>query len=274
MPLRPSRTGAKKRPATHKYAVFRSDGQLSVRLADAASSSCIVRLRSMPERLKLALVFHQHQPAGNFPSVFKDVTEKAYAPLVAALYRHARVRATLHFTGPLLDWLKSNRPDVLGDITDLKRRGQIELLSGGYYEPILIGVPRRDAVAQIRALTDRLSAAFGTRPLGAWLAERVWEPQVPSILAEAGIAYTIDDDARGRLGLPQTDAPRVHPRRLVPGAHGVGPRRGDREACEHRSEHAREQGRPAVARPRRRVAAVLESLSGVQRDPEAHAPRL
>ena len=149
----------------------------------------------MPDRLKFALVFHQHQPAGNFPSVFKDVTEKAYAPLVAALYRHAGVRATLHFTGPLLDWLESNRPDVIGDLTDLQRRGQIELLSGGYYEPIVIGVPRRDAVAQIRALSDRLSSTFGRRPLGAWLAERVWEPQVPSILAEAGIAYSVLDDA-------------------------------------------------------------------------------
>lgn len=149
----------------------------------------------MAERLRLALVFHQHQPAGNPPSIYREVTERAYAPLVAALYRHAGVRATLHFSGPLLDWLEGNRPDVIGDLTDLLRRGQIELLSGGYYEPILPGVPRRDAVAQIRALSDRISGLFGRRPLGAWLAERVWEPQVPAILAEAGIAYTVVDDS-------------------------------------------------------------------------------
>ena len=149
----------------------------------------------MADRVRFALVFHQHQPPGNFPSVFKDVTERAYAPLVAALYRHPTIRATLHFSGPLLDWLEGNRPDVIGDLNDLQRRGQIELLSGGYYEPILAGVPRRDAVAQIRSLSDRLSGLFGRRPLGAWLAERVWEPQVPSILAEAGIAYTVVDDA-------------------------------------------------------------------------------
>ncbi len=127
--------------------------------------------------------------------MFKEVTERAYAPLVAALYRHASIRATLHFSGPLLDWLEGNRPDVIGDLNDLQRRGQIELLSGGYFEPIITGVPRRDAVAQIRFLSDRLSGLFGRRPMGAWLAERVWEPQVPSILAEAGVAYTILDDA-------------------------------------------------------------------------------
>ncbi len=149
----------------------------------------------MAERLRLALVFHQHQPAGNFPHVFQDVTERAYAPLVAALYRHPEVKATLHFSGPLLDWLEEDRPDVIGDLVDLLRRGQVELLTGGYYEPVLVGVPRRDAVAQVRALTDRIVAIFGHRPLGAWLTERVWEPHLPSLLAEAGVAYTVLDES-------------------------------------------------------------------------------
>lgn len=148
----------------------------------------------MADRLRLALVFHQHQPAGNLPHVFDDVTERAYAPLVATLYRHPEVKATLHFSGPLLDWLEANRPDVVGDLSDLLRRGQVELLTGGYYEPVLVGVPRRDAVGQIRALTDRIVAIFGHRPLGAWLTERVWEPHVPSLLAEAGVAYTTLDE--------------------------------------------------------------------------------
>jgi hypothetical protein len=146
------------------------------------------------DRTRLALVFHQHQPAGNFPSVFQEVTERAYAPLVATLYRHPEVKATLHFSGPLLDWLEAHRPDVIGDLADLVRRGQIELLSGGYYEPVLVGVPRRDGVGQIRALSDRVHAIFGQRPLGAWLTERVWEPHLPSLLAEAGVAYTVLDD--------------------------------------------------------------------------------
>jgi hypothetical protein len=160
----------------------------------------------LADRLRVALVFHQHQPAGNFPSVFSEVTERAYAPLVAALYRHPEVKASLHFSGPLLDWLEANRPDVIGDLSDLVRRGQIELLSGGYYEPVLVGVPRRDGVGQIRALTDRVHAVFGQRPLGAWLTERVWEPHLPSMLAEAGIAYTIlDDEHFLRAGLKKDE---------------------------------------------------------------------
>lgn len=160
----------------------------------------------MADRLRLALVFHQHQPAGNFPNVFSEVTERAYAPLVAALYRHPEVKASLHFSGPLLDWLERNRPDVIGDLSDLVRRGQIELLSGGYYEPVLVGIPRRDAVGQIRAQSDRVHAIFGQRPLGAWLTERVWEPNVPSLMAEAGVAYTVlDDEHFLRAGLKKDE---------------------------------------------------------------------
>src|SRR3990172_2773387 len=160
----------------------------------------------MADRLRLALVFHQHQPAGNFPHVFDEVTERAYAPLVASLYRHPEVKATLHFSGPLLDWLEANRPDVVGDLSDLLRRGQVELLTGGYYEPVLVGVPRRDAVGQVRALTDRIVAIFGHRPLGAWLTERVWEPHVPSLLAEAGVAYTtLDEEHFLQAGLRRED---------------------------------------------------------------------
>ena len=35
---------------------------------------------------------------------------------------------------------------------------------------------------------------FETRPRGAWLAERVWEPQLPSHLAPSGVDYTLVDD--------------------------------------------------------------------------------
>src|SRR5258708_30426114 len=35
---------------------------------------------------------------------------------------------------------------------------------------------------------------FGRSPSGAWVAERVWEPQLPTVLAAANVAYTLVDD--------------------------------------------------------------------------------
>jgi alpha-amylase len=72
--------------------------------------------------------------------------------------------------------------------------GQIEIIGGGFYEPILISIPTLDQIEQLTRLEDYIEGHFGKRPTGAWLAERVWEPQLPSTLAEARVGYTIIDD--------------------------------------------------------------------------------
>ena len=72
--------------------------------------------------------------------------------------------------------------------------GQVEMLGGGFYEPILISIPSADQHDQIVQLADYVEHHFGKRPSGAWLAERVWEPQLASVLAEAKVGYTVLDD--------------------------------------------------------------------------------
>ncbi len=152
----------------------------------------------MAPRIALALAIHNHQPVGNFGWVFADVFERAYLPMVGSLERHPGVRLSLHYTGPLLDWLRAERPDFVDRLRRLVARGQVELLGGGYYEPVLASLPERDRVGQLRRMADELEETFGVRPRGAWLAERVWEPDVPTSLVGAGYAWTILDDAHFR----------------------------------------------------------------------------
>ena len=60
-------------------------------------------------------------------------------------------------------------------------------------------LPDEDKVGQIQALTEFLRANFGVRPRGMWLAERVWEPQLPRILRRAGVEFVLLDDAHFAL---------------------------------------------------------------------------
>jgi alpha-amylase len=149
-------------------------------------------------RISLSLVLHNHQPVGNFGFVFEDNYRAAYGPLLAALERHPGVRLGLHYTGPLLEWFKSDRPEVVAQLRALVERGQVEILGGGYYEPVLASLPEVDRVGQLTRMADEVESLFGRRPQGAWLAERVWEPDVPTSLASSGYAYTIVDDAHFR----------------------------------------------------------------------------
>ena len=66
-------------------------------------------------------------------------------------------------------------------------RGQIEVLGGAFYEPILAGIPRRDRVGQIAAFSHHLKNTFGTDIRGMWVPERVWEQGLTSDLASAGM---------------------------------------------------------------------------------------
>jgi hypothetical protein len=160
----------------------------------------------MAKHIYLALAIHNHQPVGNFPHVFEQGYRDAYEPMVAALERHPDVRLALHYSGPLRDWLAAEHRDFLPRVRALAQRGQAEMMTAGYYEPILISIPDADKLGQIRKLTAAVADDFGAQASGLWLTERVWEPHLPLTLSRAGIEYTIVDDTHFRyVGLQDED---------------------------------------------------------------------
>ena len=145
-------------------------------------------------KIYLAFGVHNHQPVGNFDDVFEWACRRCYFPYLNLLNRYPDFRSSLHFSGVLLDWILAHHPHIAGEIQELTGRGQVELLTGGHYEPILPVIPDHDKIGQIKKYTDFLQARFGIRPRGLWLAERVWEPHLPAVLSEAGTQYTVLDD--------------------------------------------------------------------------------
>jgi hypothetical protein len=148
----------------------------------------------MPQNFHLALLIHAHQPCGNFEHVLERAYETSYLPFVEQLEKHPGVHLGLHYSGPLLTWFEEHRPEYFVRLKKLVQSGQVELVGGGFYEPILVSIPQEDQHEQITRLAAYLEKHFGRLPSGAWLAERVWEPQLPSVLAAANVAYTLVDD--------------------------------------------------------------------------------
>jgi alpha-amylase len=131
---------------------------------------------------------------GNFDHVIEEAYHKCYAPFVRTLHAHPLIRLSLHFSGILLEWLEQHHPEYFQQLRELVGRGQIEMVGGGYYEPILPMIPDADKIAQLRKLAEYLQRHFGRVPRGAWIAERVWEPTLPCPLAQAGVEYVVLDD--------------------------------------------------------------------------------
>ena len=158
------------------------------------------------KKITLLIGIHNHQPVGNFDNVIQDAYDRGYRPFLEILAEHPAIKVSIHVSGPLLRWLEQSAPEYLDRLKELVARGQVEILSGGFYEPILTVIPRADAISQIEKMNNYFRNSFGFSPRGLWLAERIWEPQMASVLADAGIEYTMIDESHfSYVGLTDKD---------------------------------------------------------------------
>jgi alpha-amylase len=141
-----------------------------------------------------AFGLHAHQPVGNFDHVFEEHVRDVYRPFLERAMEREFFPMSLHLSGPLLDWLERHQPDYLDLVGRFVDDGSLELLLAGYYEPILPSLCREDRLEQIGWMKEALRTRFGVDARGLWLTERVWEPELPAELAEAGVDYVLVDD--------------------------------------------------------------------------------
>jgi len=140
----------------------------------------------------LIFCLHSHQPIGNFEDVFERAYNRAYKPFLDVFERYKDIKINLHYSGCLLEWFLEKKPEFLERIKNLISEGRIELLGGGFYEPILPIIPRADAKGQLKMMNDFLKTNFNIEPSGFWLPERIWEPIIPEIAFP--LKYTTVDD--------------------------------------------------------------------------------
>jgi len=118
------------------------------------------------------------------------------------LTEYPELTCCLHYSGSLLEWFADRAPEMMAGIRDVVARGQVELIGGAFYDPILTMLPEADLLGQVTTFRDYLAETFGQTPRGAWIAERVWEQSLTRSLADAGVEYiTLDDSHFRHAGL-------------------------------------------------------------------------
>ena len=79
-------------------------------------------LRTVTDRISLCPGLPQPSAGGStFDWVIAETYEHAYLPMVDALERHPGIRVGLHYTGPLLDWIRTERPEFLDRLARPRR---------------------------------------------------------------------------------------------------------------------------------------------------------
>ncbi|MCX7943844.1 MAG: DUF1926 domain-containing protein [Deltaproteobacteria bacterium] len=147
------------------------------------------------DKMNLIFVVHNHQPVGNFHHVFESAYERSYKPFIDVLEKFPKIRIGLHISGPIYEWILKFRPEFIERLQSLCAEQRIEILSGGFYEPMLTILSDKDIKGQIKMMNEFIYQKFGQTPKGMWLTERVWEPSLPLLLDGTGIEYTLVDDA-------------------------------------------------------------------------------
>ncbi len=180
----------------------------------------------MHPAVRFIFVLHDHQPVGNFHGVVEDAYQKSYLPFLDLLQQHPAIRIALHTSGSLAEWLEINHPEYFDRLASLTAAGQIEIVGGGFSEPILAMLPSRDRVGQIRQYNHWLEQRLQTKVSGMWVAERVWDSSMTADLATAGVEWTILDDFHFKAaGLGEEELDRYwitesdgHTIRVLPGS--------------------------------------------------------
>jgi hypothetical protein len=142
------------------------------------------------ERISLLLGSHAHVPSGASESEFEYAYENKMRPFVSNLYRYSNIQAVLHYSGVLLYWVERTHPEIFMLIEDMVTRKQVELLGGGFYEPMFPLIPLQDRIGQIELMTTYLRKHFGKRPVGCWVPGMVWEQHLAAALCASDVNYT------------------------------------------------------------------------------------
>jgi alpha-amylase len=148
---------------------------------------------------------HCHQPVGNFEEVFEEAYKKAYLPFIKVLESHPKIKFAVHYSGILYEWFMEKHPEFMDLLQKMVKKGQVEVLTAGHYEPILTIIPDEDKLGQVKMASQFIRKNLGRAPQGMWLTDRIWEPNLAKLLPQAGIEYvTVDDFQFISAGIPSS----------------------------------------------------------------------
>lgn len=116
-----------------------------------------------------------------------------YLPLTKFLYANPSFEFTFSFSGPQINFFKRRKNEFISIIKELVNRKQVEVLGGGFYDPILPLLYTFDRAEQIDLLSADVRQNFGKRPRGVTLFGDCWDSSLINTFQSCGIEYVFLD---------------------------------------------------------------------------------
>ena len=150
-------------------------------------------------QLTLLLAIHNHQPDGNFGHVFEQAYDDCYRPLIDA---HRRVPVGQADAAPhrrrCSSGSSASAPTTSTSCARSSDAARSSCSAAASTSRCWRCCRSATRAGRSQMMSDYLEAHFGVRPEGMWLAERVWEPALAKLIADAGMKFTLVDDGHFR----------------------------------------------------------------------------
>ena len=132
--------------------------------------------------MRIVLGSYSQLSAGTPAPILERALAEAYKPILTYLYKHPQVNMHLYLSGWTYEWFETNHPEVNMLIADLCKKDQLELLTGGFNQPVFQIISGKDRSTQIEEMTTFIRKRFAKRPRTAWIYNQIWNPSLISAL--------------------------------------------------------------------------------------------
>ena len=152
----------------------------------------------MPNNYIWAVLLHIYQPPDWDIRVIRKVARESYRPILAILKNNPQVHLTLNICGSLTEQLArhSEFKDILRDIKNLAKKGQIEFTGSAKYHTLLPKIPATEIVRQIKLNNQANKKVFGSawKLKGFFLPEMAFAPRLLPLLKQQGFKWVVLDE--------------------------------------------------------------------------------
>lgn len=112
-----------------------------------------------------------------------------YKHFVSYLYKHPKFLVAMSFSGEQIDYFEEKHPEILELLQELTSRNQVEIIGGGYYDPVFPLLFPVDRSGQIEKMNAKIRSTIGKRPRGMSLYGSIWEPSLITPFQSCGMEY-------------------------------------------------------------------------------------
>jgi hypothetical protein len=144
----------------------------------------------MKGKINLIIGSRAHLSASATEDQFEELYRTKLKPFITTLNKYPKIPSALYYSGTVFSRLEQKKPEFFLLIKDLAARKQVEILGGGFYEPLMPLLPGTDKIGQIEMFTTYIRQNFGRKPLGCVLSHSGWEQSLVGVLNACGMAYT------------------------------------------------------------------------------------